>query len=67
MHKERNNVEEENKNNIQKQNMQSVISSRFIGDEEDKTKKEQVWNNFINNYNSQVHSPISDLFFGPNL
>ena len=64
MHKERNNVEEENKNNIQKQNMQSVISSRFIGDEEDKTKKEQVWNNFINNYNSQVHSPISDLFFG---
>ena len=48
----------------EKQNIQSVISSSFNGEEEDKTNKMQMWNHFITKYNSTVNSPISDLFFG---
>ena len=65
MHKETNCVEEEqNPGQNNKKPLHSVITSKYNGEEEDKTKKEHVWYNFIDKYNSQVKSPISELFFG---
>ena len=62
MHKETNKTEE---NSTLMENTQKyVISSEFNGEEEDKTNKEQMLQKFVNYFNSNVRSPISDLFFG---
>ena len=41
-----------------------VINSVVNGEEEDKTNKEQMLYKFVTYFQSNVHSPISDLFFG---
>ena len=67
MHKETNQVDEQSglkQNSNENRILRSVISSSFSGEEEDKTNKMQMWNNFIIKYNSKVNSPISELFFG---
>ena len=63
MHKETNKVEG---NNSQGQNQMGkyVINSVFNGEEEDKTNKEQMLHKFVTYFNENVHSIISDLFFG---
>ena len=63
MHKETNIVEG---NNSQGQNQMGkyVINSVFNGEEEDKTNKEQMLHKFVTYFNANVHSIISDLFFG---
>ena len=62
MHKETNEVEEIQEEN-KKQKRNSVISSSYDGEEEDKTNKMQMWNRFITQFNKEVNSPISELFF----
>ena len=39
-------------------------SLEFNGEEEDKTNKDQMLYNFVENFYSNFNSPISDLFFG---
>ena len=63
MHKETN-VKEGNTGLKINQTKKYVISSEFNGEEEDKTNKEQMLYKFVNYFNSNIKSPISDLFFG---
>ena len=63
MHKETN-IKEGNTELKDNQTKKYVISSEFNGEEEDKTNKEQMLYKFINYFNSNIKSPISDLFFG---
>ena len=63
MHKETN-IKEGNSELKDNQNKKYVISSEFSGEEEDKTNKEQMLYKFVNYFNSNIKSPISDLFFG---
>jgi hypothetical protein len=70
IHKEMNHFgQEEDKAKGENQNKSEkstkyVIDSSFIAEEEETTNKMQMWNKFITDFNENVHSPISDLFFG---
>ena len=62
MHKETNQI---NENIIQGNNeLSKKKTNSFFNDEEDKTNKDQMLHKFTNNYNKNIHSPISDLFLG---
>ena len=63
MHKETN-KKEGNTETEENQMGNYVINSIFNGEEEDKTNKEQMLYKFVTYFQSNVHSPISDLFFG---
>ena len=63
MHKELNH-KEGNLNMPMTQSGSFTFESIFNGEEEDATNKEQMLYKFIKYFNSNVHSPISDLFFG---
>ena len=63
MHKETN-KKDSNTETSQNQNGKYVINSVFNGEEEDKTNKEQMLYKFVTYFQANVHSPISDLFFG---
>ena len=63
MHKETN--KKEGNSEVQQNQMGNyVINSVVNGEEEDKTNKEQMLYKFVTYFQSNVHSPISDLFFG---
>ena len=62
MHKELNEVD--TKKYVPSQVGNYVINSTFNAEEEDKTNKEQMRHKFLNFFNVNVHSIISDLFFG---
>ena len=63
MHKETN--KKEGNTEIEQNKMGNyAINSVFNGEEEDKTNKEQMLYKFVTYFQSNVHSPISDLFFG---
>ena len=62
MHKEQNETEKQKEGNTKIQKY--VINSVFNGEEEDKTNKEQMINKFVNYFHANIHSHISDLFFG---
>ena len=70
IHKETNNFgQEKDKSQGSNQNQSEkstkyVIDSSLIAEEEETTNKMQMWNKFITDFNANVHSPISDLFFG---
>ena len=62
MHKETNEI---NENNIQGNfKLSQNKTNSFFNDEEDKSNKDQMLHKFINNYNKNIHSPISELFLG---
>ena len=64
MHKETNQI---NENIIQGNNeLSKKKTNSFFNDEEDKTNKDQMLHKFTNNYNKNIHSPISELFLGIN-
>ena len=63
MHKETN-KKDSNTETSQSKNGKYVINSVFNGEEEDKTNKEQMLYKFVTYFQANVHSPISDLFFG---
>ena len=64
MHKETN-KKEGNDNAMGNNQINNYVSnSVFNGEEEDKTNKEQMLFKFVEYFNSNVHSPISNLFFG---
>lgn len=63
MHKETN-KKDSNTETGQNQSGKYVINSVFNGEEEDKTNKEQMLYKFVTYFQANVHSPISDLFFG---
>ena len=62
MHKETNEI---NQNNNQgNPQLEQKKTNSFFNDEEDKSNKDQMLHKFINNYNRNIHSPISELFLG---
>ena len=63
MHKETNKKDSTTETG-QNQSGKYVINSVFNGEEEDKTNKEQMLYKFVTYFQANVHSPISDLFFG---
>ena len=63
MHKETNKRDGNNELG-QNENESYINSSIFNGEEEDKSNKEQMLYKFVEYFNSNIHSPISDLFFG---
>ena len=63
MHKETNKKGENNNISMNKNN-NYVINSVFNGEEEDTTNKDQMLYKFVTSFKENIHSPISDLFFG---
>ena len=62
MHKELNEVDERKAVPLQVGNY--VITSNFNEEEDDETNREQMRQKFVNFFSVNVHSIISDLFFG---
>ena len=64
MHKETNKIDEKKSRSMNQSGNTYVINSVINGEEEDATNKEQMLHKFVNYFNANIHSPISDSFFG---